>query len=561
MQLYGGKLSQRCHVISTGKLWEPPVGELTGLCSTAEGSGFICPAGTICGNTGVNPNSGVTSFDNILVAWVTIIQVISLEGWVDIMYAIEDVDGPWNNLYFILLVMIGSFFVINLVTAVIFLRFDQIKRAEQVKKLEDKLRQKFSLTVQESLRVLRKEEKKPIYPLSRLERQRTPKKRTLQLGGNKVGPLTTSLRRHSSNISTFANTQAALGAVPKVPGKRKRRRSIEEQFKRFGKHETKGSAKDAKDSPEHGGDAPANSGLDLLYTKNITKVGTGEKGSKGSKQGLSATDDPARRRSKLKTAQPTQSSNRTQVASSPPPLPPPPTLPLPPASASIAEEEEDDESTLSGTKSAVQQLRQAFKINPFGDSDMERLIWFRGSWYHFSELDSTLNRIRVISYRLVSHQWMGALVFLATLLNSVVLAIDYHGIPEDTSNTLDLVNSVLYFVFAFEALLKIVGLGPHTSCTHKVLHNSRTHVVASSFHTPYCNLFRLQILHQRYFQCVRFRDRDYQHFGDDYCKKGLFVHSLADISVAESNQNSKFLEITAVASEGKTLKQTQNCLY
>ena len=42
--------------------------------------------------TGIsNPNFGVTSFDNILAGFVTILQCISLEGWSDVLYLTEEV--------------------------------------------------------------------------------------------------------------------------------------------------------------------------------------------------------------------------------------------------------------------------------------------------------------------------------------------------------------------------------------------------------------------------------------------------------------------------------------
>lgn len=36
-----------------------------------------------------HPNHGMTSFDNILWAWVTIFQCVTTEGWTDIMYQLQ----------------------------------------------------------------------------------------------------------------------------------------------------------------------------------------------------------------------------------------------------------------------------------------------------------------------------------------------------------------------------------------------------------------------------------------------------------------------------------------
>ena len=48
-------------------------------------SGYSCPDGQWC-IAYEAPNHDITSFDNILGAWLAIFQCISLEGWVDIMY-------------------------------------------------------------------------------------------------------------------------------------------------------------------------------------------------------------------------------------------------------------------------------------------------------------------------------------------------------------------------------------------------------------------------------------------------------------------------------------------
>ena len=46
-----------------------------------------------CARSVTTPNFGVTSFDNILLACVTIMQCISLEGWVDVLYLTAEVQG------------------------------------------------------------------------------------------------------------------------------------------------------------------------------------------------------------------------------------------------------------------------------------------------------------------------------------------------------------------------------------------------------------------------------------------------------------------------------------
>ena len=73
-----------------------------------------------------NPNSGVTSMDNTLVSALTIFVSITLEGWSDLMYMGRDFSGnmkEFNDIFFIIIVIIGAFFLINLIAAVLFVKF------------------------------------------------------------------------------------------------------------------------------------------------------------------------------------------------------------------------------------------------------------------------------------------------------------------------------------------------------------------------------------------------------------------------------------------------------
>uniref|UniRef100_A0A8C9MZ92 Calcium voltage-gated channel subunit alpha1 H n=1 Tax=Serinus canaria TaxID=9135 RepID=A0A8C9MZ92_SERCA len=78
----------------------------------------------------VNPHNGAINFDNIGYAWIAIFQVITLEGWVDIMYYVMDAHSFYNFIYFILLIIVGSFFMINLCLVVIATQFSETKQRE-----------------------------------------------------------------------------------------------------------------------------------------------------------------------------------------------------------------------------------------------------------------------------------------------------------------------------------------------------------------------------------------------------------------------------------------------
>ncbi|XP_071247574.1 LOW QUALITY PROTEIN: voltage-dependent T-type calcium channel subunit alpha-1G-like [Salvelinus alpinus] len=93
-----------------------------------------------CSAGHVNPFKGAINFDNICYAWIAIFQVITLEGWVDIMYFVMDSHSFYNFIYFILLIIIGSFFMINLCLVVIATQFSETKQRESQLMREQRVR-------------------------------------------------------------------------------------------------------------------------------------------------------------------------------------------------------------------------------------------------------------------------------------------------------------------------------------------------------------------------------------------------------------------------------------
>ncbi|XP_025084578.1 voltage-dependent T-type calcium channel subunit alpha-1G-like isoform X7 [Pomacea canaliculata] len=95
---------------------------------------------TSCIPEATNPFKGAVSFDNIGLAWVVIFQVISLESWVNIMYYIQDAHSFWDWIYFVALIVIGSFFMINLCLVVIATQFSETKKRETERMLQERKR-------------------------------------------------------------------------------------------------------------------------------------------------------------------------------------------------------------------------------------------------------------------------------------------------------------------------------------------------------------------------------------------------------------------------------------
>ncbi|XP_041459338.1 voltage-dependent L-type calcium channel subunit alpha-1D-like isoform X6 [Lytechinus variegatus] len=113
------------------------------------GSGFKCEDlmenginNTDCYEYWEGPNDGITTFDNIGLAMLTVFQCITMEGWTDIMYDINDGAGWWPFFYFVSLIIIGSFFVLNLVLGVLSGEFSKEREKAKARGAFQKLREK-----------------------------------------------------------------------------------------------------------------------------------------------------------------------------------------------------------------------------------------------------------------------------------------------------------------------------------------------------------------------------------------------------------------------------------
>uniref|UniRef100_A0A8C1XL24 Calcium channel, voltage-dependent, R type, alpha 1E subunit a n=1 Tax=Cyprinus carpio TaxID=7962 RepID=A0A8C1XL24_CYPCA len=111
LEFYSGKLHKRCVAFSN----ITDSSELDFPCGAKP-----CPENYNCTGPWQGPNDGITQFDNILFSILTVFQCITMEGWTAVLYNTNDALGAtWNWLYFIPLIIIGSFFVLNLVLGVL----------------------------------------------------------------------------------------------------------------------------------------------------------------------------------------------------------------------------------------------------------------------------------------------------------------------------------------------------------------------------------------------------------------------------------------------------------
>ncbi|XP_040050360.2 voltage-dependent L-type calcium channel subunit alpha-1D isoform X20 [Gasterosteus aculeatus] len=141
LELFIGKMHATC-MMQTGALAE----EEATPCAVS-GHGRLCLLnGTSCREGWQGPNNGITNFDNFLFAMLTVFQCITMEGWTDVLYWMNDAMGfelPW--VYFVSLVIFGSFFVLNLVLGVLSGEFSKEREKAKARGDFQKLREKQQL--------------------------------------------------------------------------------------------------------------------------------------------------------------------------------------------------------------------------------------------------------------------------------------------------------------------------------------------------------------------------------------------------------------------------------
>ncbi|XP_075690006.1 voltage-dependent L-type calcium channel subunit alpha-1D isoform X5 [Rhinoderma darwinii] len=142
LELFVGKMHKSCFLMGTELLAE----DEPAPCAFS-GNGRICPInGSECKSGWPGPNGGITNFDNFAFAMLTVFQCITMEGWTDVLYWVNDAIGcEWPWVYFVSLIILGSFFVLNLVLGVLSGEFSKEREKAKARGDFQKLREKQQL--------------------------------------------------------------------------------------------------------------------------------------------------------------------------------------------------------------------------------------------------------------------------------------------------------------------------------------------------------------------------------------------------------------------------------
>ncbi|XP_054552548.1 voltage-dependent L-type calcium channel subunit alpha-1C isoform X4 [Talpa occidentalis] len=144
LELFMGKMHKTCY--NQEGIADVPAEDDPSPCALESGHGRQCQNGTVCRPGWDGPKHGITNFDNFAFAMLTVFQCITMEGWTDVLYWVNDAVGrDWPWIYFVTLIIIGSFFVLNLVLGVLSGEFSKEREKAKARGDFQKLREKQQL--------------------------------------------------------------------------------------------------------------------------------------------------------------------------------------------------------------------------------------------------------------------------------------------------------------------------------------------------------------------------------------------------------------------------------
>ena len=81
---------------------------------------------------GRNPNYGYTNFDTFSWAFLSAFRLMTQDYWEDLYQGVLRTAGPWHIIFFVVIIFLGSFYLVNLILAIVAMSYDELqKKAEE----------------------------------------------------------------------------------------------------------------------------------------------------------------------------------------------------------------------------------------------------------------------------------------------------------------------------------------------------------------------------------------------------------------------------------------------
>ncbi|KAL6474835.1 hypothetical protein MHYP_G00158750 [Metynnis hypsauchen] len=105
------------------------------LCGNSSDAGK-CPEGYTCMKAGRNPNYGYTSYDSFGWAFLALFRLMTQDYWENLFQLTLRAAGKTYMIFFVVVIFLGSFYLINLILAVVAMAYDEQNEATQAEARE-----------------------------------------------------------------------------------------------------------------------------------------------------------------------------------------------------------------------------------------------------------------------------------------------------------------------------------------------------------------------------------------------------------------------------------------
>uniref|UniRef100_A0A7N6C0I7 Sodium channel protein n=1 Tax=Anabas testudineus TaxID=64144 RepID=A0A7N6C0I7_ANATE len=140
LQLFMGNLRQKCvrlptnssNITSDDPFLNSTLTDINTtdalLCGNGSGAG-LCPEGFTCIKAGRNPDYGYTSFDTFSWAFLSLFRLMTQDFWENLYQQTLRAAGKPYMVFFVLVIFLGSFYLVNLILAVVAMAYDEQNQA------------------------------------------------------------------------------------------------------------------------------------------------------------------------------------------------------------------------------------------------------------------------------------------------------------------------------------------------------------------------------------------------------------------------------------------------
>uniref|UniRef100_A0A8C9XJH6 Sodium channel protein n=1 Tax=Sander lucioperca TaxID=283035 RepID=A0A8C9XJH6_SANLU len=98
------------------------------LCGNSSDAG-VCPEGYVCLKAGRNPNYGYTSYDSFGWAFLALFRLMTQDFWENLFQLTLRAAGKTYMIFFVVIIFLGSFYLINLILAVVAMAYAEQNEA------------------------------------------------------------------------------------------------------------------------------------------------------------------------------------------------------------------------------------------------------------------------------------------------------------------------------------------------------------------------------------------------------------------------------------------------